>query len=292
MIKPFVTDKIISLVDERLSTSKPADDEFISGIVSEISTKKNLGCTLEKWNRDDKEYAAKYYPRENKICYDQESISRYKRTSYINILYVLNLAIHELTHAYIEKYKLDDPIANQIRQIYEEQEKIIVDTIIKRMNDNTTFTIEVIEEILTANHQLDEIEAAIENYYLWNIEERVAHYIAYETTYIVTKELIPSELDILSTFLPLFDLESYKGTFNEKEISISPSIEFLNKCGFTNETNTSFPKYYDNRLEFFRSLREELSLRDRVVYGLPIKESEFNKIECILAYTLKRVPHK
>lgn len=262
MIKPFITDKIISLVEQKISKGEFANEDFIEEIVHEISENNHLGCHVK---RDDNIKAfGDYYQIFNVIFYNFKKIMNQNYDHVDNILFALSVVIHETTHAYLTKYELDNPIANRIIETYDDNLGKLLDDLTEEDEDKKKNSFEGLKKVSLAKKE----------YYYWDIHERIAHHNTFENIYLIANLLVPKRASSINKYTPLCPIDSYEEMSLIDGITIAPSIEFLVKCDFKKPAYSNFEKYYKNRLEFYKKICESISLKDRHTYGLPISKSE------------------
>lgn len=305
MINNFVNDKIISLVENKIAKEESADDEFFQSLISEIIESKHLGNKIEKSSSFNGRNLGKYNYETKEIGYNlnenlkMNSIETYgEKHNIMSVLGALNTVVHETTHAYLREYPVDSSTANAIRETLEKQRNNLIELHFSVANEyqhilslpkyNYRDREALYYSLYYLNENVNTMKKAYNDYYDWDIEERIATYNGLRAVFNIIDKLLKDKAYLREYFYaPYFFTKAYRESFKEEEkISISPSIEYLEKSGFY--IADKFLKYILEREEFFNDVKKEYSVEERIVYGLPITKKEYSRITPKILSLLKK----
>lgn len=304
MINNFVNDKIISLVENKLTKGESADDEFFQSLISSVIESEHLGNKIKKSSSFDGITLGKYNDETKEIGYNlnknlkTNSIESFgEKHNIMSVLEALNTVVHETTHAYLREYPVDSSIANVILETLEKQKNNLIELYISVVNEyhdvsslpkyNYRDRETLYYSLYHLNENVNTMKKAYNDYYDWNIEERIATYNGLRAVFNIIDKLLKNKAYLREYFYaPYFFTKAYRESLKEEEISISPSIEYLEKSGFY--IADKFLKYILEREEFFKDVKKEYSVEERILYGLPITKKEYSRITPKILSLLKK----
>ena len=295
-------EKILRIVYDYSIKGKLADIDFIYKVIQVVIDGKELSNYLEDvrliqkvvsdnkgkiklatYDSDFKTIRIYVEAIDNLIKYNnkyKEYLSHEEDIFYKNLLFV-HIILHELEHANQQKIILEQKgiEADILKLRYKNSSVIVDDEMVRKMKKLGLSMNSFAAYALGAQKKYEES-------YEFAPEERLAEIKSYKQIINIIRP-ISKKLTRLSTIEEIKLLSSYLRGYEQTEIS-SPTIKYFTNCGQVGGLKR-FNWYNDDNQICLNKCSSIYSLHDKMLYGLPISEYEYNSVEKNIQYKYSKL---